>query len=129
MTREQTKNIEPKAIYHLSGKAYPPRSKVQDFNWTSDEQPIPDEKAALAAAKARVNNPGRFQWRVDRRHGKSGVTTLTVVAERVMAYLHHGSLDPARHEHFTKPENNPDFYATSTFAPPPPPAKPASRKP
>jgi hypothetical protein len=70
-----------------------------------------------------VNNPARFQWRIDRKHTPGGVTTLTVVAERVIAYLHHGTLDASAHEHFTEPEKNPDFYATSTFSPPQPPKK------
>jgi outer membrane protein OmpA-like peptidoglycan-associated protein len=123
ITREQTRDAEPKAIYHLSGIARRPGSQAQEFHWASTEQSIPDEKAALAAGKAKVNNPDRFRWHVERKHDRSGVTTLTVVAERVIAYLHHASLDAKPHEHFTKPEDNPDFYTTSTFPQPTPPKK------
>jgi outer membrane protein OmpA-like peptidoglycan-associated protein len=123
ITSRQTGDTEPKVIYSLSGVAHPPGSKEQEWNWNSDAQPIPDETAVLATGKAKVNNPDRFHWRVERKHAKSGVTTLTVVAERVIAYLHHGSLDAKPHEHFTKPEDNPDFYTTSTFTQPSPPKK------
>jgi hypothetical protein len=81
---------------------------------------IPDEAALIAKGRENTNNPARYQWRVERMH-RNGKTTLTVVGERVMAYLHHGSLDVGPHKHFSKPEDNPDFYATSTFTPTPPP--------
>jgi hypothetical protein len=60
---------------------------------------------------------------VDRTH-KNGKTTLTAVGERVIAYLHHGSLDASAHQHFGQPEANADFYAA--FQPAPPPTPPAS---
>jgi len=41
----------------------------------------------------------------------------------VIAYLHHGSLNVSPHDHFNRPETDPNFYATSRFAPPPPPAQ------
>ena len=44
---------------------------------------------------------------------------IKAVAERVIAYLHHSSLDPAKHEYFMPPESNKDFFTTSTFTPPP----------
>jgi hypothetical protein len=88
---------------------------------------IPSDASIISQGKAGVNNPGRYQWRVDRTHAKStGLTTLTAIGERVIAYLHHGSLDAAAHDHFGKPETAGDFYATSTFTPPPPPPPPAS---
>ena len=86
---------------------------------TTFTQKIPTDAAILTAGKALTNNPNRYAWRVERTHdNKSGNTKLTAVGERVTAYLHHGSLDPTRRQHFTRPESNPDFYATSTFAPP-----------
>ena len=72
----------------------------------------------ITEARGQLPNPDRYTWRVQRRHASSGMTTLTVVAERVVAYLHHGSLNPAAHQYFTRPESDADFYATSTFAPP-----------
>ena len=44
------------------------------------------------------------------------------VAERVLAYLHHESLNATRTGSFTRPLSDKDFYATSTFGDPPPPA-------
>jgi outer membrane protein OmpA-like peptidoglycan-associated protein len=112
-----------KAVFTISGKSHPRHGGEQNYSWTSDPIAVPDETEVLATAKAHVNNPARFQWRIDRKHTPGGVTTLTVVAERVIAYLHHGTLDASAHEHFTEPEKNPDFYATSTFSPPQPPKK------
>jgi len=80
------------------------------------------DKSAITQGQAQTNNPGRYQWRVERKHANNGVTTVTAIGERVTAYLHHGSLDAAAHDHFSKPESNADFYATSTFTPPPPPS-------
>jgi hypothetical protein len=84
-----------------------------------------DDTTIIKNGRANINNPDRYQWRIERKHERSGRTTLTALGERVVAYLHHGSLDAARHEHFGRPESDPDFYATSRFTPPPPPAPPA----
>jgi hypothetical protein len=75
----------------------------------------------IGKGKAAVGNPERYDWRVEKKHAATGVTTYTVIGERVMAYLHHGSLDPSAHDRFTKREDDPKFYTTSTFGPPPPP--------
>ncbi|HKF48726.1 MAG TPA: DUF4157 domain-containing protein [Terracidiphilus sp.] len=93
-----------------------------DGSWTGISSTVPDSTKLIALAKTRVNNPDRYQWQVETKHSTStGVTTLNAFGERVKAYLHHGSLDAAPHEHFSEPESNPDFYYTSKFAPPPPP--------
>jgi hypothetical protein len=63
---------------------------------------------------------------VRERHATTGKTTKEVVAERVIAYLHHASLDPSQHEHFAWPENDPRFFATSTLTSPAPPPTPPS---
>jgi hypothetical protein len=66
-----------------------------------------------------VNNPGKYAWRVERTHtAATGMTKVQVIGERVIAYLHHGSLDVGPHQHFTEPESNPDFYAKSAFMTP-----------
>ncbi|HEX3820332.1 MAG TPA: DUF4157 domain-containing protein, partial [Candidatus Sulfotelmatobacter sp.] len=112
---------DKKAVFTVTGSAHPRHgTPLDNYTWTSDPEPVPDEKAFLTRAKSKLNNPNRFQWSVERTHNKFGVTTLTATAKRVIAYLHHAKLDRSAHEHFTEPENNPDFYATSTFAPPPP---------
>jgi hypothetical protein len=117
-----------KAVFTISGSAHPRRgTPLDNYTWTSEPEPVPDEKAFLTRAKLKVNNPNRFQWSVERTHNKFGVTILTATAKRVIAYLHHAKLDRSAHEHFTEPENNPDFYATSTFAPPAAPTKPKTK--
>lgn len=113
----------------IEGRFSPPGEDPFDGVFTATDL-IPSDAALIENGRAQLPNPGRFAWRVERRHGSNGVTTLSVVAERVMAYLHHGSLDPTAHEHFTRPEGDPGFFATSTFAsPPPPPAPTGGRTP
>lgn len=91
--------------------------------------PIPGNATLIAQGRSRVPNPDRYAWRVEERHNASGQTTRTVVAERVVAYLHHGSLNRSPHSHFTRPETDADFFATSTFAPPAAPARPGAQAP
>jgi hypothetical protein len=90
---------------------------------TFTDGPVLNDAAVIADARAQSPNPDRYRWRVEETHSSAGITTRTAVAERVVAYLHHGSLDPSAHSHFTRPESDPNFFATSTFAPPP--AQPA----
>jgi hypothetical protein len=79
---------------------------------------IPDNATMIQTGQAQFPNPGRYSWRLEEAHNGHRATR-TVVAERVVAYLHHGELDPAPHQHFTRPLSDPNFYATSTFAPRP----------
>jgi hypothetical protein len=103
----------------FTGTKHPRGADPSDATMTFS-QDIPTDAAIIEEGKAITNNPDRYAWRVERTHdNKSGKTKLTAVGERVMAYLHHGSLDRAQHDHFTRLESNPDFYATSTFTPPP----------
>ena len=81
----------------------------------------------LRAGRERVPNPGRYAWRIEVAHAADGRSTQRVMAERVVAYLHHGSLNIGPHAPFTRPETDPSYFATSTFAPPPPP--PPARRP
>jgi hypothetical protein len=76
----------------------------------------------IGEGRSKVQSPDHYAWRVDRSHSTNGNTTLTVVAERVVAYLHHASLDPSATSHFTRPETDTSFFTTSTFAPPVAPA-------
>jgi hypothetical protein len=90
---------------------------------------IPDDSEVLSAGKMASPNPERYDWRAERTHIPNGKSKVTAVGERVMAYDHHGSLDPSAHEHFLRPEGDKQYYATSTFDPTPPappqsPAKP-----
>ncbi len=99
---------------HLTA-ARAPSAGYKDFHWQS--RPGSTMQCSYKG-EARLNNPHRYAWRVDRAHATSGITTQTTIAERVVAYLHHGSLNPAAHQYFTAPLNDPRFYATSRFAPP-----------
>jgi hypothetical protein len=86
---------------------------------------FPGDAEMLKDAKAKVPNPDSFAWKVEEHH-KAGQTTRTAVAERVLTYLHHESLDAGPHTPFTRPLTDKDFFATSTFAPPAPAAATAT---
>jgi hypothetical protein len=104
--------------YTFTGTAHPRGQPSSDVTipWNV---PLPNEADLLAQSKLQVNNPGNYTWRVQRTHTAStGMTKVQVIGERVIAYLHHGSLDAGPHQHFTEPESNPDFYATSTVMTP-----------
>ena len=112
-------NVGSDLTIMVEGRFSPPGEKPRD-DIGAVATAIPDEKAVLSTARAASPNPERDAWRIERTHKFTGITNVTAVGERVMAYVHHGSLDPKAHEHFLKPESDPQFYATSTFAPPPP---------
>ena len=104
----------------VPGRSSAPGADPFDTTRRFTYQNVSDESALIARARPSLPNPQRYAWSVTRTHASSGITTLTVIAERVVAYLHHGSLDVGRQQHFTRPESDPSFYATSTFAPAPP---------
>jgi hypothetical protein len=92
----------------------------QEMTFTVDsspEHPIPTDDSMLAQARERVANPEKFSWRLDTVHRSDGTTRRTVIAERVISYLHHGSLDVSAHEHFIRPESDTTFFAHSSFQP------------
>jgi hypothetical protein len=93
--------------------------KDKDRRWIV----VPPDAELVRRGRAALSNPHRYAWRVDERHARTGWTTRRVLAERVVAYLHHGSLDVSPTEHFTRPLEDPRFFATSTFTPPPPAGK------
>lgn len=105
----------------LTGKFAPPHAAAQEGSQTFTITE-PDRKELIADGRELVENPDRYAWRIERTHRPDGTSTLSVVGERVVAYIHHGSLSAGPHDPFTKPETDPDFYATSTFAPPVPPS-------
>jgi hypothetical protein len=82
---------------------------------------MPDESDVLSEGRKASPNPERYAWRAEHTHAATGKSKVTAVGERVMAYDHHGSLDPSAHEHFFRPGADKQYYATSTFAPTPPP--------
>jgi hypothetical protein len=106
-------------IFTIEGTTAPPGEKAHDDTITMPaDSPLTDDDL-LAKAKAKVTNPERYAWRVEVTHSKTGTSTKSAIGERAIAYLHHGSLDPAPHQPFDRPESDPNFFATSTFAPPP----------
>jgi hypothetical protein len=82
---------------------------------------VPGDAEMLAQGKHVLPNPDSYAWRIEEKHA-AGQTVRAAIAERVVTYMHHGSLDAAPHDHFTRPYPDKDFYATSTFGDPPPPA-------
>lgn len=101
---------------------------TQVFTFEATTDPVPEAASLLQELRDQLPNPDRYRLRVDRRHA-NGRTSFVVTAERVIAYMHHGSLDPARHEHFRRPINDRNFYTSSTFAPPRPRTRPGGRGP
>ena len=102
----------------ISAPKQPTRSDTLTFTINTV---IPDDATLIADGRKALPNPGRYTINLTSSHASSGVTTRTVVAERVVAYLHHGELDASPHQHFDRPESDPRFFATSTFSPKPPP--------
>ncbi|CAN7559942.1 MULTISPECIES: eCIS core domain-containing protein [unclassified Variovorax] len=105
----------PHRKYEVKGSM--PDGGTQSFNFTTRVLLTLDQLAAKA--RATLNNPDKYEWKEDRQHDVAGNTKLRVTAKRVVAYLHHASLDASLHDHFTRPENDPTFHAKSSFAPPP----------
>ncbi len=109
---------EPTRTYRLDGDL--PKGATQYFELSSAV--VPSDAAFEQTARASLNNPDRYRWVTARSHNaKKGTTTITATATRVVAYLHHESLDVSAHEHFNRAEGDSDFFAQSTFKPPPPP--------
>jgi hypothetical protein len=78
---------------------------------------VPDEAALRQRGRGYLPNPDRYTIRVIRQR-RNGRTRLRVVAERVVAYIHHGSLNVSPREYFRPPMTNREFYARSTYTPP-----------
>jgi|GEM_PF-2200528 len=109
---------EPTRTYRLDGDL--PKGATQYFELSSAV--VPSDAAFEQTARATLNNPDRYRWDTTRSHNaKKGSTTIKATATRVVAYLHHESLDVSAHEHFNRTEGDSDFFAQSTFKPPPPP--------
>ncbi len=106
--------------FEVEGRTMPPHGQAYDdmYVWTADLV-VPTDADLITQGQTVLPNPARYAWRVEQRHATSGMTTLMVVAERVVAYLHYGSLDPSAKEHFIRPESDPAFFSTSTFWPRP----------
>ena len=115
------KEGQPQLTHRLSGSLPNGGSEFHELS----VDVVPDDAAYLATARASLNNPDRYKWTMTRTHNpKTGKTTLKATATRVLAYLHHGELDAAAHQHFNRAEPDADFYAKSTFVPPPAAPKP-----
>jgi hypothetical protein len=103
----------------LAGRQRTPDGPVDWTGTTSvgtAAEPIPTRAVLDAQARLHCPNPDRYQWRFEETHAR-GQTTRRMVGERVLAYLHHGNLNVGPHERFNPPATDPNFYATSTFAP------------
>ncbi|SFL96519.1 DUF4157 domain-containing protein [Variovorax sp. OV329] len=112
------KGGSPKRLYTVTGSLPDGGTMTYDI----DSRVLPTLAELAATARASLNNPAKYEWTQERKHDAAGNTKLLVTAKRVIAYLHHVSLDASPHEHFTRPESDPAFHAKSTFAPPEAPA-------
>ena len=93
----------------------------QEMTFTFDsaaDSPIPTDASMMGPGPRPRGQPEKFAWRMDTVHRNDGTTRRTVIAERVISYLHHGSLDVSAHEHFTRPEPT-GVLRRSTFQPAP----------
>lgn len=93
-----------------------PDGSTQTYDMESKRMPTLEELAQTA--RGSLNNPAKYEWTQERQHDAAGYTRLRVSAKRVLAYLHHASLDAAPQQHFTRPESDPVFHAKSRFTPP-----------
>ena len=84
--------------------------------WTEvevGEIPASDEKI-LSEAKSDSPNPQNYAWEVARPRAGAKLT-VSAVAQRVFADLHHQSLNVSKHEPFSPKEDNPIFYVRSSY--------------
>jgi hypothetical protein len=119
-----TQGTNPVLQVDVTGRVSEPGRPVREGVRKVVTYPVttrPSDATVLASSRPTLPNPGRYAWRVARSHATTGISTIKVFAERVLAYLHHGTLDASATDHFTRPESDANFFATSTFAPPPPP--------
>lgn len=105
-------------IFKILGRTSAPGEKPHDETVTVPADPPPPDADLITKGKAKVTNPERYKWRVETTHSSDGKSTKSAIGERAIAYLHHGSLDVSPHQPFDRPESDPNFFATSTFAPP-----------
>jgi len=105
----------------VPGEISPPKQPTRSHTFGWEIPKVPDDPTLIAEGRKTLPNPGRYAISLTSSHATTGVTTRLVVAERVVAYLHHGGLDASPHAHFSRPENDPRFFATSTFSTKPPP--------
>ncbi|MFI0975415.1 hypothetical protein ACH4SP_00125 [Streptomyces sp. NPDC021093] len=101
----------------VTGTAAGPDGKRQPDTRQYVEEHSDDEQL-LGKLRSQLGNPERYSWRVDETHRTDGTTLRRAVAVRVVAYLHHGSLDRSATEPFIRPESDPAFFATSTYEAP-----------
>ncbi|MEO6040059.1 MAG: hypothetical protein ABIQ93_16720 [Saprospiraceae bacterium] len=79
----------------------------------------PSDAELIQLGREQLNNPDKFTWTVQ-TNLKNGKGTKKVIAKRVVAYLHHGSLDAAKDKRFMPAQTDARFFANSQFSPPPP---------
>jgi hypothetical protein len=77
--------------------------------------PVSDEKI-FSEAKSDSPNPQNYSWEVTRPRVGARLT-VSAVAKRVFADLHHQSLNVSKHEPFSPKEDNPIFYVRSSYEP------------
>jgi hypothetical protein len=89
--------------------------QAEQMTYTATSAPVESNEALIAQIQAQVNNPDKFSWTVNESRSAGGQITKNVVRERVVAYLHHGSLNASRNEYFIPPETDRRFFAESTI--------------
>lgn len=113
--------VEPKGGKGVRMRQWKLKGSLPDgstMTYDLESKLMPTLQALAKTARDSLNNPAKYEWTQDRTHDAAGNTKLRVTATRVIAYLHHASLDSSPHEHFTRPESDSVFHAKSSFTPP-----------
>lgn len=76
----------------------------------------PDDGAILTEGRGRIANPERYTWDLEETRA-GGLVRRAARGQRMRGYLHHGSLDAGRHEHFRIDEGDLDFFGTNGLPP------------
>ncbi len=95
------------------------KTKTEERWLTATSSPIPSDQSLIDEVKLKINNQDKFSWRVVENKKSDGKLVKKVIRERVVAYLHHKSLDASKGDRFLPAESDRRFFAESTFTPPP----------
>jgi len=106
--------------YNMTGHDNRRGRQARSMTFQASSALVESDAMLIRRVQATVNNPDKFDWRVESTRSAGGTLTKKVIRERVVASLHHGSLNVSPSQRFVRPESDRRFFAVSTFAPPRP---------
>jgi hypothetical protein len=113
--REETSGETTTHRYDMEGHDSRRGRQRNRMTFPASGSAVSSDQSLIDRVRAQVNNPEKYSWRVVQTRSASGVLTKKVIRERVVCYLHHGSLDASRGQRFNRPETDRRFFAESTF--------------